>query len=176
MTGASQTYMGHVFRGERVSRTCATSAGPTADAVDTAGAPIGDRGASAAGVRGMPIEDVTTTVIEEWLAGSIGSRHKLLIQLHGILGRARRAYGLPGNAAAEVERFAPLPRGEIGVFSPGELGACPGGRARAGRCGVPDRRVTGFWVQPVVACVGGLWRVQPTRDSHRGREIGRAHV
>lgn len=47
----------------------------------------------------LPVEDVTTTAIEQWLAGFTGSarsRNKLLIQLHGILGRARRVYGLPG--------------------------------------------------------------------------------
>jgi integrase len=74
----------------------------------------------------LPVESVTTEVIEQWLAsfdGSPRSRNKLLIQLHGILRRARKAYGLSGNAAAEVEKF-PLPRsGEIIVFSPEEVWA-----------------------------------------------------
>lgn len=74
----------------------------------------------------IPVESVTTEAIERWIAGFKGSarsRNKLLIQLHGILGRARKAYGLPGNAAAEVEKF-PLKRsGEIDVFSPEEVWA-----------------------------------------------------
>ena len=74
----------------------------------------------------LPVENVTTTAIEQWLAGLSGSartRNKLLIQLHGILGRARRVYGLPGNAAAEVEKFSQRPSGEIEVFSPEEVWA-----------------------------------------------------
>lgn len=42
---------------------------------------------------------------------------------HGILGRARRVYGLPGNAAAELEKFSQRPSGEIEVFSPEEVWA-----------------------------------------------------
>ncbi|MGN6169880.1 MAG: N-terminal phage integrase SAM-like domain-containing protein, partial [Solirubrobacteraceae bacterium] len=60
----------------------------------------------------MPVEAVTTGEIERWIAGANGSprtRNKLLILLHGILGRARKVYGLPLNAAAGVEKF-PLPR------------------------------------------------------------------
>jgi hypothetical protein len=52
----------------------------------------------------LALEDVTTAAVERWVAGfggSIRTRNKLLIQLHGILGRARKAYGLPSNAAAE---------------------------------------------------------------------------
>jgi len=73
-----------------------------------------------------PVENVTTTAIEQWLAGFSGlvrSRNKLLIQLHGILGRARRVYGLPANAAAEVEKFSQRPSGEIEVFAPEEVWA-----------------------------------------------------
>jgi integrase len=56
----------------------------------------------------LPVEDVTSALIEQWIAGFEGStrtRNKLLIQLHGILGRAKRTYGLTGNAASEVEKF-----------------------------------------------------------------------
>jgi len=47
---------------------------------------------------------------ESWIAtveGSVRTRNKLLILLHGILRRARKVYGLPLNAAAEafVESF-----------------------------------------------------------------------
>ncbi|HWF33862.1 MAG TPA: N-terminal phage integrase SAM-like domain-containing protein, partial [Solirubrobacteraceae bacterium] len=44
----------------------------------------------------LPIEAVTTEEIERWIAGfggSVRTRNKLLIELHGILGRARRVYG-----------------------------------------------------------------------------------
>jgi len=46
-----------------------------------------------------------------------------LIQLHGILRRAKKVYGLAANAAADVEKV-PLGRsGEIDVFSPEEAWA-----------------------------------------------------
>jgi hypothetical protein len=44
-----------------------------------------------------------------------------LIQLHGILGRAKRTYGLAGNAASEVEKFQQTSSGDIEVFSPEEI-------------------------------------------------------
>jgi integrase len=72
----------------------------------------------------MPVEDVTTEVIERWLVGFEGSprtRNKLLIEVHGILARARKVYGLQGNAAAEVEKFPQRCGGEIEVFSPEEV-------------------------------------------------------
>jgi integrase len=74
----------------------------------------------------MPIEDVTTKAIETWIAGYQGSprsRNKLLIQLHGILGRAKKFYGLQANAAAEVEKFQQKASGDIQVFSPEEVWA-----------------------------------------------------
>lgn len=74
----------------------------------------------------MAIEDVRTEAIESWLArfeGSARSRNKLLIQLHGILERARKVYRLPGNAARDVEKFQLRPRGDIQVFSPEEVWA-----------------------------------------------------
>ena len=72
----------------------------------------------------IPVEDVTSEVIERWLAdfgGSVRSRNKLLIPLHGILGRARKVWRLGANAAAEVEKFPSRPSGEIQVFSPEEV-------------------------------------------------------
>jgi integrase len=74
----------------------------------------------------MPIEDVTTEVIESWIAGYEGSprsRNKLLIQMHGILGRAKKVYGLHANAAVEVEKFQQKASGDIQVFSPEEVWA-----------------------------------------------------
>ncbi len=74
----------------------------------------------------IPIEDVTAEKIERWIAqfgGSVRSRNKLLIQLHGILERARKLYRLPGNAAADVEKFPQRRSGDIEVFSPEEVWA-----------------------------------------------------
>jgi integrase len=74
----------------------------------------------------MPVEAVTTAVIETWLAGfsvSVRSRNKVLIQLGGILGRAKKVYGLPTNAASEVEKFQQRASGDIQVFSPEEVWA-----------------------------------------------------
>jgi len=74
----------------------------------------------------MPVEEVTTREIERWLArmdGSARTRNKLLILLHGILGRAKKAYGLPSNAAADVEKFQQRQSGDIQVFSPEEVWA-----------------------------------------------------
>ncbi len=50
-------------------------------------------------------------------------RNKLLIQLHGILRRPRKVYGLRQNAAAEVEKFPQRRSGDIEVFSPEEVWA-----------------------------------------------------
>jgi integrase len=74
----------------------------------------------------MAVEDITAEAIEAWIAsfdGSARSRNKLLIQLHGILERARKVYRLPGNAARDVEKFQLRPSGDIQVFSPEEVWA-----------------------------------------------------
>lgn len=74
----------------------------------------------------MPVEAVTARAIEDWIAafeGSVRMRNKLLIQIHGILARAKKVYGLPGNAADDVEKFPQRRSGEIQVFSPEEVWA-----------------------------------------------------
>jgi len=74
----------------------------------------------------MAVKAVTTDVIEQWVAGfegSVATRNKLLIELHGILGRAREVYGLSVNAAADVEKFPRRSSGEIEVFPPEEAWA-----------------------------------------------------
>ncbi len=43
--------------------------------------------------------------------------------MHGILRRARKVYGLPSNAAAEVEKFPMKSSGDIHVFAPEEVWA-----------------------------------------------------
>jgi hypothetical protein len=81
----------------------------------------------------LPVETVTTELIERWLAGFSGSartRNKPLIQLHGILRRARKVYGLSANAAAEVEKF---PQRRAGASTSSPLG-------RSGRSSAPPPR------------------------------------
>jgi len=71
----------------------------------------------------LPVEDVATAMIEAWVArldGSIRTRNKLLIVLHGVLSRARK---VPFNAAAEVEGLRERRSGDIAVFSPEEIWA-----------------------------------------------------
>ncbi len=72
----------------------------------------------------LPIEAITTEGIERWIA-TVGrsprTRNKLLILMHGILGRARKLYRLSGNAVAGVERFPQRRSGDIEVFSPEEV-------------------------------------------------------
>ena len=74
----------------------------------------------------VAVEEITTESIERWIAafnGSIRMRNKLLIQLHGILARAKKVYGLPTNAATDVEKFPQRRTGDIEVFSPEEIWA-----------------------------------------------------
>jgi integrase len=74
----------------------------------------------------LALEDVTTEAIERWLAGYEGSarsRNKLIIEMHGILARARKVYGLRENAAADVEKLSARSSGDIQVFSPEEVWA-----------------------------------------------------
>ena len=75
---------------------------------------------------GTPVEAVTTEDIERWIAtvaGSARTRNKLVVLLHGIFARARKAYGLRDNPAADVEKL-PQPRsGDIEVYSPEEVWA-----------------------------------------------------
>ena len=74
----------------------------------------------------LAVEEVSTEAIERWIAGydgSVRSRNKLLIEIHGILGRAKKVYGLRENAAAGVEKFQAPRSGDIRVFSPEEVWA-----------------------------------------------------
>lgn len=72
----------------------------------------------------MSLESITAETIERWLASSGGaasSRSKSLVLLHGILKRARKVWGLPANAAAEVEKPSLRRSREIQVYSPEEV-------------------------------------------------------
>ncbi len=72
----------------------------------------------------LPIESITTAMIEAWIAGvdrAPATRTKALVLLHGIFKRARKLYGLPMNPAAEVEKPPTHSSGDIEVFSPEEI-------------------------------------------------------
>ncbi len=74
----------------------------------------------------LPLESVTTGVIESWVASmgrSASTQIKALVLLHGIFKRAKKVWGLTVNPVAEVEK-PPLSRsGDIQVFSPEEVWA-----------------------------------------------------
>lgn len=70
------------------------------------------------------LEDVSTPMIEAWLAGldrAPSTRTKALVLMHGIFKRARKVYGLTHNPAAEVEKPTARRSGDIEVFSPEEV-------------------------------------------------------
>ena len=72
----------------------------------------------------LPIESITTTMIERWLAGverSSSTRLKAVVLMHGVFERARKLYGLPHNPAADVEKPSVRRTGDIEVFSPEEI-------------------------------------------------------
>jgi integrase len=74
----------------------------------------------------MRVEDIDAATIEHWRAGlssalSPRTKNKLLIQLHGIFRRAQRAYGLPTNPMASIERHRQRSSGDIQVFSVEEV-------------------------------------------------------
>lgn len=74
----------------------------------------------------LPLESVSTTAIERWLAGfdrSPSTRLKAVVLLHGIFQRARKVWGLPANPVADVEKPTLSPSGDIEVFSPEEVWA-----------------------------------------------------
>ena len=74
----------------------------------------------------LPIETITTEMIERWIAslgGAASSRRKALVLLHGVLRRSRKLWGLSANAASEVEKPPVSRSGEIQVFSPEEIRA-----------------------------------------------------
>ncbi len=77
------------------------------------------------------LEDIAAHEIECWRAQLEGRRrplcnstkNRILVLLHGVLGRACRVWGLPRNPASSVERHAVRESGEIEVFSPEEVWA-----------------------------------------------------
>jgi integrase len=74
----------------------------------------------------LPLESITTAMIETWIGAvdrSSSTRTKALVLLHGIFQRAKKIWGLPANPVADVEK-PPLSRsGDIEVYSPEEVHA-----------------------------------------------------
>jgi integrase len=74
----------------------------------------------------MPIESITPSTIEAWLAGvdrASSTRVKALVLLHGIFQRARKVWSLPANPVADVEKPPLAASSDIQVFSPDEVWA-----------------------------------------------------
>jgi integrase len=72
----------------------------------------------------MPIESITTEMIETWLAGvdrAPATRTKALVLMHGVFERARKLHRLPINPVADVEKPPVQRSGNIEVFSPEEV-------------------------------------------------------
>jgi integrase len=74
----------------------------------------------------MRLEEVTPAMVEVWAAqlpGTPASRRKIIVTAHGVFQRARKAFGLPANPVADIEK-PPLRRsGDITVYSPEEVWA-----------------------------------------------------
>jgi integrase len=74
----------------------------------------------------MRVEDVTTEIVEDWLAqmgGKRSTRTKALVILHGIFQRARKVHKLPTNPVRDVEKPPQARSGDIQVFSPEDVWA-----------------------------------------------------
>jgi integrase len=75
----------------------------------------------------LRLREVTPPVVEAWkrrlLERGLSPRsvNKLLTNLHGVFGRARKAYGLRSNPVAGVERLPERYSGELEFFSPEEV-------------------------------------------------------
>jgi integrase len=72
----------------------------------------------------QPIESITTSMVEHWLAGvdrASSTRTKSLVLMHGIFRRARKLYGLRFNPVADVEKPSLGRSGDVEVFSPEEV-------------------------------------------------------
>ena len=91
----------------------------------------------------LPVEDLSAAVIEGWLAGYEGStrsRSKLLIQLHGILERARKVLRTVRQRGDRRREVPPArERRHPGLLTGGSVGARPRCGVRAGRGDLPHR-------------------------------------
>jgi hypothetical protein len=75
----------------------------------------------------MAVEEVTAEPIERWMAGfegSVRTRNKLLIQLHGILRRARKVGDEAQRLVTAVGRLVLDATAEGGLWSPPSVARC----------------------------------------------------
>jgi integrase len=74
----------------------------------------------------LPLESVTTRLVEQWserIEGSASKRRLALVLLHGIFRRAMKVWELPSNPVANVEKPPLVRSGDLEVFSPEEVWA-----------------------------------------------------
>ncbi|HSO98736.1 MAG TPA: tyrosine-type recombinase/integrase, partial [Solirubrobacteraceae bacterium] len=74
----------------------------------------------------LPLESITTPMIESWIASmgrSAATRRLSLVRLHGIFRRTMKVRGLPVNPAATAEKPPLVRSGDLEVFSPEEVWA-----------------------------------------------------
>jgi len=71
------------------------------------------------------LEDLTPAMIERWRNSLVDlsprTRNKLLVVMHGVLGRAQKVWGLTNNAVEGVEKQRQRSTGDLEVFSPEEV-------------------------------------------------------
>ena len=78
----------------------------------------------------LPLEELTTEHVEQWLRGlghdsamSNRQKAKIITLLHGIMKRAKRVWKLPANPIVGIEKPRQAPQGAIDVFSAEEVHA-----------------------------------------------------
>ena len=71
------------------------------------------------------LEELTPAMIDRWRASLVDlsprTRNKLLVVMHGVLGRAQKVWGLTSNAVDGVEKQRQRSTGDLEVFSPEEV-------------------------------------------------------
>lgn len=75
---------------------------------------------------GMPLEELTPHLIEDWrasLPGGSRTKNKQMTVLNGIMKRACRKYGLKGNPVGGVERLREVKKLDLEVLEPEEVWA-----------------------------------------------------
>src|SRR5271155_4480559 len=125
----------------------------------------------------MRIEDITTQIIERWLAGLERQKrgtapltnrtiNKMLVVLHGVFRGARKAYGLNSNPVTDVEKRPEKHDGAIEVYSPEEIHGLL-------RAAADDRHAAVFAIAAFAGLRMGEVRALHWRDVDFGRSVVR---